>query len=170
MRIYPYVGPKDLLDLIDPCINRIAVKNAVAVREWIKHTQQELDSDNSVIATYIIDTNRIMWICDRHMEHVVCAIGRPVLSAGEITFRVDKNVETTYITNQSTGYCPEPASWEAVNLSLKNTDISYPNHFSVKFNFRICSHCKTINIIKENDYVCAVCDHRLNKKWNLDIV
>jgi hypothetical protein len=103
------------------------------------------------------------------MEHVVCAIGMPVLSAGEVTFRIDNNhIEIPYITNQSTGFCPEPRSWTAVDKALKKTDINYPNNFSVNFVFRLCTNCNTINIVKEDSYLCAMCNHTLEKQWNLD--
>jgi len=169
MNIYWYVGPKDLLDLIHTDVNRVAVINEESVRSWIHQTDQKLDYDNSVTATYIIDTNKVMWICDRHMEHVVCAIGGPVLSAGEATFKIStKSVEISYITNQSTGFCPKPSSWKVVNVALKNTGINYPQQFSTNFIFRLCLNCKTINIVKEKDYVCAVCNHDLEKQWNLN--
>jgi hypothetical protein len=42
-----------------------------------------------------------------------------VLSAGEITFsRKGKSLVVSDVTNQSTGYCPEPKSWKAVKASL----------------------------------------------------
>jgi hypothetical protein len=169
MKIYRYVGPENLLNLIHADICREAVENADSVLSWIRQTDQILNYDNSTTATYIIDTNEIMWICDRHMEHVVCAIGMPVLSAGEVTFRINNNhVEIPYITNQSTGFCPEPKSWIAVNKALKKTNIKHPNKFSVNFIFRLCTNCSTINIVKENFYLCAVCNHALEKQWNLD--
>ena len=39
--------------------------------------------------------------------------------AGEITFTVRPgSISVTWVTNQSTGYCPEPASWPAVETAL----------------------------------------------------
>ena len=49
-------------------------------------------------------------------NHVACAAGGPVLSAGEITF--DDDMTVAEITNQSTGFCPEPESWPAVSDAL----------------------------------------------------
>ena len=43
----------------------------------------------------------------------------------EITFEVEKNtVEITAITNQSTGYCPEPESWVSVN-EVRDQQLNY---------------------------------------------
>ncbi|BDA71358.1 hypothetical protein CAL7716_055240 [Calothrix sp. PCC 7716] len=58
--------------------------------------------------TVIIDVDEQLWIADRHSEHVQCARGQRVLSAGEITFTLaSSNVLVSEVSNQSTGYCPE---------------------------------------------------------------
>ena len=106
-------------------------------------------------------------IADRHSEHVACAEQLDVLSAGEITFEISNDqVHFTWITNQSTGYCPEPESWPAVKNALDKAKISRPDEFSTKFIFRLCKKCNAINIVKDDWYVCIECDATLNNKWN----
>ncbi len=70
------------------------------------------DNNSEIIATFVIDTASNLRINDRHSEHIVCANGEMVLSAGEITFEMYKNnvVQISQITNQSTGYCPSVGS------------------------------------------------------------
>jgi hypothetical protein len=130
-------------------------------------TRQQLSRDHSVVATYVVDTDGRLWIADRHSEHVACAAGRPVLAAGEMTFHVEKHqIHVTEITNQSTGYCPEPESWPVVAATLRALAIEYPPTFTTTFIFRRCTTCSTINIVKEQIFECAVCETALSREWN----
>jgi hypothetical protein len=71
------------------------------------------------VATFVIDLNGDLLVADRRSEHVACAGGGPVLSAGEMFFLVEEDrVEVTDVSNQSTGYCPEPSSWPGVAAAL----------------------------------------------------
>jgi len=64
-----------------------------------------------LIVTFVIDQSGTLLVADRQSEHVACAGRQPVLSAGEMTFLVSgKVVEMAEVSNQSTGYCPEPES------------------------------------------------------------
>ncbi len=67
----------------------------------------------------------------------------------------------------STGYCPEPESWPAVAAALDKAGIRHPNKFTRAFLFRRCENCKQTNIVKEDNFTCAVCGTELNKEWNL---
>ncbi len=118
--------------------------------------------------TFIVDTDGLLWIADRHSEHVACARGGDVLSAGEMTFgNEDGKVAVVEVTNQSTGYCPEPGSWPAVAVALDRAGIQHPNGFTQSFLFRRCDSCGQTNIVKEGDFTCAVCGTELNQEWNL---
>ncbi len=77
--------------------------------------------DGSFIATFIITLNEELLVAPRRSEHVACASGGPVLSAGEITF--DDNLVVIEVTNQSTGFCPEPESWASVAIHLTALDL-----------------------------------------------
>lgn len=121
----------------------------------------------STVFTYIVDVNGLLWIADRHSEHVACARGEDVFSAGEMTFEVEgASVLVTDVTNQSTGYCPEPESWPAVAAALEKIGIPYPPSFTRAFLFRLCESCGQTNVVKEGDFTCAVCGTELRQEWN----
>ena len=121
----------------------------------------------AVPVTFIIDLDENLWIADRHSEHVACAGGRDVLAAGELVFQFEKDqVEIIDVSNQSTGYCPEPECWDIVGPVLDRLQIDHPKHFSAAFTFRRCESCRAINIVKEGVFECAICGHALNEKWN----
>ncbi len=134
---------------------------------WIKDTQQTVERDGTVVATFVIDTDFQLWIADRHSEHVVCAAGAEVVSAGEITFAIDREgVTVAEVTNQSTGYCPEPDSWPGVAVALDQVGIAHPPSFTTAYLFRRCDACGTTNIIKDGWFECAVCEAPLSEHWN----
>jgi hypothetical protein len=109
-------------------------------------------------------------IADRRSEHVTCAEGQPVLSAGEMTFMCGKGrIFVVSATNQSTGYCPEPESWPAVASALDRIGLAHPESFDPAFDFRRCPSCSQINVIKDERYVCDVCQSPLPKHWNFDL-
>ena len=114
---YRYVGPHDLKALAAAPTERVHVVNPRAVQHWITTTQSP-NRGHTYVATFVIDAAAQLWIADQHSEHVACARGAAVLSAGEMTFVVSNQVCVSAITNQSTGYCPEPASWPSVQRVL----------------------------------------------------
>ena len=71
------------------------------------------------------------------------------------------------VTNQSTGYCPEPECWSAVAATLDRLCIEHPPAFTVAFIFRCCASCDTINIVKEGVFECAVCEAELSRVWDV---
>ncbi len=153
---YTFVGKKELLDLVKPHLKGYCIKSILDVENWIATSKQRPDSNSEITATFVIDLEYSLLINDRHSEHVVCANGKNVLSAGEITFEITKNksISISQITNQSTGYCPSPKSWAAVSESLEKIGIDYPDYFTTVFEFRICERCGWINLIKDNYFVC----------------
>jgi hypothetical protein len=167
VREYVYIGRKELKRLLQQPLQRKCIAQSDDVLAWIKESKQVLQSDKTVIATFIIDADQKLWIADRHSEHVVCAAGHSVLSAGEITFHVDLGtVEVVEISNQSTGYCPEPESWWAVSAALSQLNMPHPSDFTAAYLFRRCDACKNINIIKDGWFECEVCQAPLNQQWN----
>jgi hypothetical protein len=139
---YRYVGPKKIAERAPPIPAGFRVESPEDVRCWIQQTDQELNAAGSVIATFIIEEAGWLRIADRRSEHVACAGGRPVRSAGEMTFTVSPNsVGVTWVTNQSTGYYPEPDSWPAVEAALTRAGIVAPECFGQEFVFRRCLHC-----------------------------
>ena len=137
-RLYPYVGAADL--------NNQAAFNTVRA-----HITAETDALEilGLTVTFIVDAAGLLWIADRHSEHVSCARGGDVLSAGEMTFEADNGkVSVIGITNQSTGYCPKPESWPAVAAALDKSGIQHPNCYTQSFLFRRCESCGQTNIVK----------------------
>lgn len=166
-RRYTYVGSADVRQLVQKNLPRYLVQNPEDILRWIAETRQVIQRDKTVIATFIIDVEQHLWINDRRSEHVVCAAGEDVLSAGEITFALhQRSVEVVEVTNQSTGYCPEPESWAAVSSVLKTIGLSPPSEFTTAFLFRRCDVCGTTNIVKEIWFECAVCQTALSHEWN----
>lgn len=168
-RIYPYIGTSEIQDTLITNSHRLHVQSSDDVIRWIMQTKQPREADGSVITTFIIDTACQLWINDRHSVHVHCAAGQSVLSAGEMTFAISNDtVEIVAITNQSTGYCPEPESWWAVDRALRVMDIPYPPNFTTSFIFRLCEACGTKNIVKDSWFECGVCQQPLSDTWNFD--
>ncbi len=156
MKKYKFVGNSELLQFIDPKLMGHHIKSTKDIENWIKINHQKFDFNVEITATFVIDLDFNLLINDRHSEHIVCANGKEVFSAGEITFKLLKNktIIISKITNQSTGYCPSSASWDAVKISLEKTDILFPEFFTTFFEFRICEKCHWINVIKDEYFVC----------------
>jgi hypothetical protein len=167
-RLYRYVGQDDRVAMANATTYHLAVESAEDIRRWIQETEPEISSDGWVTATFVVDENGVLWIADRRSEHVACARGAPVLAAGEITFTIGRGrIIASTISNQSTGYCPEPESWEAVAHALDRVGIEHPGSFTAVFQFRRCPSCHTINIVKDGIFQCGVCGHTLPPEWNL---
>jgi len=154
-RIYHYVGPDEVLAAARP----LPSGRAVLAREDIPAAGEPF--------TFVIDLDGALLLAPRRSEHVACAGGMPVLSAGEITFERGRDgLAVTSATNQSTGYCPEPGSWPAVAAALDRIGVPHPGRFTDEFIFRRCPKCGERNIVKDGDFTCAICDAELPPAWN----
>ena len=119
--------------------------------------------------TFVIALDGILRLAPRRSEHVACVGGAPVLSAGEITFLYDQGRwMVSKVSNQSTGYCPDPASWPAVSDALDRAGLQHPGHFTDPIVFRRCPRCQERNLVKDDYFVCAICGAELPPTWNLD--
>jgi hypothetical protein len=120
-------------------------------------------------ATFVVDPDGVLRLAPRRSEHLDCASGGAVFAAGEIRFaRVHHGLVAAYVSNQSTGYCPDPECWPAVAAALAAAAIPAPSSFSHAFRFRRCPACMQINVVKEDWFVCASCDAELPRSWNFD--
>lgn len=165
-RLYSFVGPDRLRHLRrDPSVSGPA--SAAQLLAWVSAQLPRGRRDGALTVTYTIDPSGQLWVADRHSEHVACADGGPVLAAGEMTFsfRADQ-ISATGITNQSTGFCPEPDCWPAVAGALDSLGISHPGSFEHAFLFRRCPQCAAINLIKEEIFSCDCCAADLPADWN----
>jgi hypothetical protein len=169
MRLYRYVGPKRIAERVDPAALGVPIRSPQDVLRWAKEAGQKAGADGLVIATFVIDEAGLLRVADRRSEHVACAGGRPVRSAGEITFVLEKGTAgVAAVSNQSTGFCPEPESWPAVAAALRQAGLSAPNGFSPACVFRRCLKCGSISVVKDAVFECAVCGSPLPEGWNCD--
>ncbi len=170
-RLYPYVGPREIrqraLSSEPISRNRIVQRDDLA-RFW-KKTRPKTPL---LTVTFIVDAEGGLWIADRHVEHVACSRGLPVLAAGELTFSVDGSAHPDLVaaSNQSTGFCPEPDSWPAVQSALDSAGIDdLPERYEPAFDFRRCPSCEQINLVKEQVFECDCCGSSLPQEWNLSM-
>ena len=120
MRLYHYVGPRDIAERVKGAPSGAAIASAGDVLTWARATGQRPDARGCVIATFVVDAGGVLRLADRRSEHVACAGGGPVQAAGEITLALrDASVEAEAVSNQSTGFCPEPESWPEVQAALR---------------------------------------------------
>lgn len=166
-RQYKYVGSESLKALLTRPSRRVCIRHPNDVVKWVETTNEAIDNTGMVVVTFIVDANQQLWINERRSEHVVCAAGQNVFSAGEMTFGLrGDQVEVVEVTNQSTGYCPEPESWSVVASVLEQIGITYPPDFTTAYIFRRCDKCGTTNIVKDMWFECAVCGTTLSQVWN----
>lgn len=119
------------------------------------------------VLTYTVDPEGRLHVADRHSEHVACAGFRAVLGAGELTvIEGPRGVEILDVTNQSTGFCPEPESWPAVRDALARAGLVPPTGFGTAFVFPRCVVCGSIHVVKDGWFTCA-CGADLPEVWNL---
>ncbi|MEM7580759.1 MAG: hypothetical protein AAF316_13130 [Cyanobacteria bacterium P01_A01_bin.80] len=165
--MYKYVGAEGIRQNTAHLPPGKKILSVNDIDNWIRETKQKPDSWGLIAATFVIDCEGYLRIANRHSEHIACAGGKFVLSAGEVFFQKSKNgLEVAEITNQSTGFCPEPESWQHVVKALDLIDIPHPSSFTIEFIFRRCSGCNQINIVKDNLFICSVCAAELSQNWN----
>lgn len=165
---YQYVGSQEITDGLDLTIGGSVMVDLADVRKWILDRSEEW-VNSTITATFVISEEEEFIINGRHSEHVMCAMGKPVLSAGEVSFQMEgKDLFISDITNQSTGYCPKPDSWTIVQVVLDRIGIIHPDYFTRAYHFRYCEMCQSINLIKDEVYDCILCGAPLDKEWNVD--
>jgi len=169
MQIYRYVGPKPIADRVRPELTGVAIRSAKDVRVWVRDTSQEL-SAGCVTVAFVVNADGVLLVADRRSEHVICAGGQPVRSAGEITFELGQSgeeVEVIEVSNQSTGYCPEPESWSAVAEALSGTGLLAPDGFTFACEFRKCVGCGSLILVKHGVFECGECGAKLPAAYNV---
>lgn len=166
-RLYHYVGPADIKARVAGRPAGTWVTSAADLFAFARGTGQRPGPDGLVAATFAIDEKGGLLLADRRSEHVACAGGGPVSSAGEMFFLAeDDRVEVAEASNQSTGYCPEPESWLAVAAALDRIGVAHPGRFTVEVVFRRCEGCGERNVVRDGWFVCGVCGAELPAEWN----
>ncbi|GHJ47151.1 hypothetical protein Cs7R123_44930 [Catellatospora sp. TT07R-123] len=162
---YRYVGPADLLAAVTQDAGGHRVTSVDELAAWMAALAP---AERREPHTFIVDVAGDLRVAPRRSEHVACAGGRPVLSAGEIGFAgQDRHWAVAEVTNQSTGYCPETSSWQAVAAACERAGLEHPRGFTAAFEFRRCPDCCQINIVKDDDFSCAACGADLPREWNV---
>jgi hypothetical protein len=162
-RLYEYVGPHDVRQRTEGRAPGMAIRSRDDLERWMSESGKRDDHAGWTAATFVIDAAGELRLDDRRSEHVACAGGGQVFSAGEMFFAGGAVVE---VTNQSTGYCPEPESWAAVAAALDRAGIDHPGRFTQEIVFRRCPKCGQRNIVKDGFYSCASCETDLPSEWN----
>lgn len=70
------------------------------------------------------------------------------------------------VSNQSTGFCPEPESWPAVAAALDRIGVRHPGRFTTEVVFRRCEKCGERNVVKDDWFACGLCGAELPMGWN----
>jgi hypothetical protein len=165
-RRYPYVGPEDVRSVALGAGAGRPIRSRDDFDLWVRTV------DGRELAepfTFVVDPDGFLRLASRRSEHVACAGGGQVLCAGEIAFEGGPaGWAVNEVTNQSTGYCPDTDSWPAVAAAIERAGLTHPGGFTSAFVFRRCPRCHQHNVVKEFDFVCAVCGSDLPAEWNLD--
>ncbi|MFC5918327.1 hypothetical protein [Streptomyces pulveraceus] len=165
-RCYRYVGPVDLEAVVRPGSGGCRIGSTTDFGVWIaERSAAELAEP----FTFAIGVDGVLLLAPRRSEHVACAGGGVVLSAGEISFaREAGQWAVGDVSNHSTGYCPDVSSWPAVAQALDHVGLRRPSGFTHEVVFRRCSACQEHNIVREGDFVCVFCFSDLPAEWNVD--
>ncbi|MFG3016338.1 hypothetical protein ACGFZB_39045 [Streptomyces cinerochromogenes] len=165
-RVYRYGGPAELRPDAGtgPDVNRVG--SAAEFEAWAAaRPAAELDEP----FTYVVGTDGALRLAPRRSEHVACAGGDAVRSAGEITFaRRAGHWTVTDVSNHSTGYCPDVTSWPAVAEALERAGLAHPGGFTHAVVFRRCPACQERGIVHEGEFVCVFCGGELPEAWNVE--
>lgn len=166
-KLYQYVGPEEirLRSAAAPPGRRIESREDLS--RWLAGNRKTLTAAGQIVATFAIAADGVLSVADRHTEHIACSNGQPVCSAGEIFFSAD-GLEVEEISNQSTGFCPEPESWTAVAKALDGLGIPHPGRFTTACIFRRCPACGERNLVKDDAFECQLCGSELPREWNFD--
>jgi hypothetical protein len=164
---YDYVGPADIKARCAGQVAGTRISSLSDLLTWIRGSGQRSGLGSLIPATFVIDEAGGLLLADRCSEHVACAGGGPVLSAGELFLRVSgDDVEVAEVSNQSTGFCPEPESWPAVAAALDRIGVPHPGRITTEVVFRRCEKCAERNVVKEGWFVCGICGADLPAEWN----
>ncbi|MFO0560833.1 MAG: hypothetical protein U0269_22640 [Polyangiales bacterium] len=151
---YEYIGPQSVREraLHEP--PGATIDSLVALDRWLADNPHATHEG----ATFVITVDGALALAPRRSEHVACARGEPVLSAGEMVFALARGRWTVRsVSNQSTGYAPEPASYGAVARALDRLGVARPESWTHEFIFRRCPACAQLALVKDSVFECAVC-------------
>ncbi|MBP3957219.1 hypothetical protein J8F10_18310 [Gemmata sp. G18] len=165
--LYHFVGPRAIANRCGPPPRGTPIASPEDVLRWVASNTEGPLVAVEVTVTFVVSEAGTLLIADRHSEHVACAGTRPVRTAGEICFAVHGDAVTvTRISNQSTGYCPEPESWADVVGALRGAGLGPTDGFDPRCEFRRCPKCAALNLVKHAVFECGVCEAELPREYN----
>lgn len=170
MRRYRYLGSDDLVEHARKGGGK-PIASPDDLLAWLALPDREVDAEGRICATFVVDPQGCLRFGHRRSEHVRCAAGGEVLSAGEMLFAIELGRPLLVeVSNYSTGYCPEPESWPAVAAALESAGIEppRPGAFTEVVVFRRCPECGQHNRVKDGWFGCMACGAELPAAWNLD--
>ncbi len=162
--LYDYVGPSAIREAVVGDDSGVTIDSVDTLRAW-SATQEEWE-DGLLTLTFVVVPDGVLRVAPRRSEHVACALGGPVLAAGELTLTREPELAVIYATNQSTGYCPRPECWSAALAALQAAGIPCPVDLTQSYDFRFCTACQERMLVKEQWFVCDLCGNDLPQEWN----
>ncbi|MFI1769713.1 hypothetical protein ACH41H_48130 [Streptomyces sp. NPDC020800] len=127
-RSYRYVGPVELKAAVRPGDGGRRIVSAADFGGWIV---EQSAAELAEPFTFVVGMDGVLRLAPRRSEHVACAGGAMVLSAGEISFMREADRWTvSEVSNQSTGYCPDVSSWAEVARALDDVELRRPSGFT----------------------------------------
>lgn len=138
-----------------------SIRSEIDLAERVRNQRE----GSSVVATHVVDEERVLRVAPRRSEHVACARGGRIYAAGE--FVATSAGEINEVSNQSTGYCPQPCSWAVLQEVLDEAGIAHPGRLTATVEFRRCESCEQRCIVKDDWFQCDVCGAALPRRWNL---
>lgn len=162
-RHYAYVGPQRIADEARGSPAGSPIRSVADLLAWLGDASHH-EADDPGWGTYVVTLEGTLRLAHRRSEHVACAEGQAVLAAGEIA--LSHHGEVTFLSNNSSGYCPDLGCFEAVAAALCRAGLHAPAAFTVAVPFRRCGACGARCTVKDNFYFCDLCDGPLERVWN----
>jgi hypothetical protein len=168
MKLYRYVGPEAVAERVRGHSSGRPVRSVEDVINWVVAEQDVENESDGVVAAFVVDADGQLRIIDRRHDHAECTGAGPVLFAGEMKFIIhNESVLVVDVTNQATGYCPEPESWPVVHAALLAAGLQPPRGLRLACVFRRCPKCNSLNLVKDRNFVCDACAARLPLIYNV---
>ncbi|MFI8826052.1 hypothetical protein [Streptomyces sp. NPDC053431] len=167
-RRYGYIGPPEIRRAVGrDHPGAPPIRTAADFSAW---AAEQSAADLAEPFTYVVDDEGHLRLAPRRSEHCACAGGGSVRAAGEITWTrgTAGGWAAAEVSNLSTGYAPDPECWPSVAAALDALALAHPGAFTYPALFRRCPTpaCATLNLVRDEDFVCAACGSELPKTWN----
>ncbi|MBL8683000.1 MAG: hypothetical protein JNK05_27790 [Myxococcales bacterium] len=158
--LYRYIGPESVRVRASTEPRGTPIRSLADLTDFARR-EPTFSSEG---ATFVVLEDDTLRLAPRRSEHVACASGAPVRAAGELALSLVRGRWTvTYCSNQSTGYCPDPACFGALATALDALGVARPLAWTSSFVLRRCELCAQIQVIKDEVYECAVCGAALER-------